>query len=135
MINAGKCCHHNCGVDIWLPEALYEAASRSPGPAGIHFFCGYGHSQFYVIGETEADKLRRERDRLAQRVAERDDEIKRQRELRKDTERQLSATRGVVTRIKNRVGHGVCPCCNRTFGDLSRHMATKHPTYAAAAAE
>ena len=105
------------------------------GPNGIHFYCGYGHSQHFIVGETEAEKLRRERDRLAQRLAERDDEIKRQRELREGTERQLSATRGVVTRIKNRVGHGVCPCCNRTFGDLSRHMATKHPTYAAEAAE
>ncbi len=86
-------------------------------------------------GETAEQKLRRERDRLAQRIAERDDEIRRQCEMREATERQLSATRGVVTRIKNRVGHGVCPCCNRTFGDLYRHMSTKHPGYAAEAAE
>lgn len=41
--------------------------------------------------------------------------------------RQLSAARGQVTRIKNRVGNGVCPCCNRSFGNLHRHMQTKHP--------
>ena len=35
------------------------------------------------------------------------------------TKRQLFATRGIVTRIKNRVGHGVLlHACNRTFGDL-----------------
>ena len=37
--------------------------------------------------------------------------------------------------LQYRVGHGVCPCCNRTFGDLYRHMSTKHPGYAAEAAE
>lgn len=31
--------------------------------------------------------------------------------------------------IKKRVGNGVCPCCNRTFENLSRHMSCKHPEY------
>lgn len=131
MKNAGPC--YRCKCELWIPDALYEAAQHGRGK--VEFFCAYGHGQVFSVGESEETKLRRERDRLAQRLAERDDEIKRQREMRYATERQLSATRGVVTRIKNRVGHGVCPCCNRTFGDLSRHMATKHPTYAAEAAE
>lgn len=38
--------------------------------------------------------------------------------------------RGVVTKTKNRIGKGVCPCCNRTFVELARHIATKHPDYA-----
>lgn len=130
MINAGPC--YRCKTDVHLPDHLYRAAKDSPR---ISFWCPYGHEQHFREGETEEQKLRRERDRLAQSVAERDDEIRRQRGLREATERQLSATRGVVTRIKNRVGHGVCPCCTRTFNDLSRHMATKHPTYAAEAAE
>ena len=45
------------------------------------------------------------------------------------TQRRLSATQGVLTRTKNRVARGVCPCCNRSFQDLMRHMATKHPEY------
>jgi hypothetical protein len=118
---------------MWIPDELNTAALAARNE--IPFFCAYGHKQYYIEGESEETKLRRERDRLAQRVAEKDDEIKRQRDLREGTERQLSATRGVVTRIKNRVGHGVCPCCNRTFGDLSRHMMTKHPAYAVEAAE
>jgi hypothetical protein len=129
--NAGPC--YTCKSEIWLPDALYEAAQHGRGK--VEFFCPYGHAQVFAVGETEEQKLRRERDRLTQRLAEKDDEIRRQRELREGTERQLSATRGVVTRIKNRVGHGVCPCCNRTFQDLSRHMSSKHPTYAAEAAE
>lgn len=129
-INVGKCCR--CGCEMALPLELHHAAKRSPD---ILFYCPYGHPQHYPAGETEADKLRRERDRLAQRVAERDDEIRRQRERAEGLDRRLAATRGVVTRIKNRVGHGVCPCCNRTFEDLARHMASKHPTFSAEAAE
>jgi len=98
------------------------------------FYCPSGHPQSYQH-ESNEEKLRRERDRLAQRIAERDDEIKRQRELREATERQLSAARGRVTKIKNRVAKGVCPCCNRQFSNLHRHMTTEHPTFAAEAAE
>ena len=118
-----------CGCLFGLSRFLYDARRADKGT----FYCSNGHPRGYL--ESEADKLRRERDRLTQRLAEKDDEIKRQRDLREGTERQLSATRGVLTRIKNRVGHGVCPCCNRSFGDLTRHMKTKHPTYAAEAAE
>lgn len=131
MKNVGLCC--TCKCEMWIPDALYEAADRGRGKIGFH--CAYGHSNVFAVGESEETKLRRERDRLAQRIAERDDEIARQRQLREETERRLSATKGVVTQIKNRVGHGVCPCCNRTFGDLARHMAHQHPTYAAEAAE
>jgi hypothetical protein len=131
MKNAGPCCQ--CKSEIWLPDALYEAAQHGRGT--VTFYCPYGHPQVFAKGETDLDKMRRERDRLAQQVAERDDEVRRQRELREGTERQLSATRGVVTRIKNRVGHGVCPCCNRTFENLARHMASKHADYAQEAAE
>ena len=45
-------------------------------------------------------------------------------------ERRLSATKGVVTRMKNRVSRGICPCCKRHFTNLERHMDTKHPSYA-----
>ena len=100
---------------------------------GESFFCPNGHSAAYK--ETEADKLRRERDRLTQRLAEKDDAIARQRNLREAAERQLSAARGRITKIKNRVSKGVCPCCNRQFSNLHRHMTTEHPTFTAEAAE
>lgn len=44
---------------------------------GQTFYCPNGHS--LTFGDTELDKLRRERDRLAQRVAEKDDAIARAR--------------------------------------------------------
>ena len=121
-----------CKSQFWMPPDLDAAARRD---SKIRVFCAHGHSGSFPEGETEEAKLRRDRDRLAQRVAEKDDEIKHQRELREGTERQLSATRGVVTRIKNRVGAGVCPCCTRSFSNLRRHMETRHTDYRAEAAE
>jgi hypothetical protein len=111
---------------------LYGAAKKS---TEISFFCAYGHSAIFKEGETEETKLRRERDRLTQQLAEKNDEINRQRELREAAERRTSAAKGQITKIKNRVGHGVCPCCNRTFENLQRHMTSKHPTFTAEAAE
>lgn len=28
---------------------------------------------------------------------------------------------------QTRIGAGICPCCNRTFSQLARHMQSKHP--------
>ena len=39
------------------------------------------------------------------------------------------AHKGHLTRVKNRVSKGVCPCCKRTFENLARHIANKHPDY------
>lgn len=119
---------YKCKTQMWIPDALNEAAKARRGPSGIHFWCPYGHDQHYVEGESDETKLRRERDRLLQRIAERDDEIK-------ALENRRRAAVGQVTKLKNRVGNGVCPCCNRTFENLHRHMATQHPTFTAEAAE
>jgi hypothetical protein len=133
VVATGPCCR--CGAPIRLPGELYRSAKRSPA---ISFWCAYGHEQHFPAGETEADKLRRERDRLTQKLAEKDDDIarerrmrEREREEREAAERRASAARGQVTKLKKRASNGVCPCCNRTFGDLARHMATKHPTFLA----
>jgi phage/plasmid primase-like uncharacterized protein len=117
---------------VWIPDALFDAAKRSEK---VGFYCSYGHPLVFMEGESDLDKMRRERDRLAQQLAQRDDRIREEREARETAERRAAAARGLVTKIKNRVGHGVCPCCNRTFSDLARHMAGKHPGYVAEAAE
>lgn len=121
----------SCKCEFGFPDALEETARASEA---ITFYCPYGHPNCYRAGETEADKMRRERDRLTQRLAEKDDEIARQRSLRETAERSASAMKGQVTRIKNRVGNGVCPCCNRSFTNLERHMHTQHPDFTKPAA-
>jgi hypothetical protein len=112
---------------MWIPAALYTAARRS---SGIAVFCPYGHSLHYPEGENEETTLRRERDQLRQRIAQRDDEIRHQKERAETAERSAVAYKGQVTKIKRRTLAGVCPCCTRTFQNLARHVATKHPGYA-----
>ena len=44
-----------------------------------------------------------------------------------ETTAELDKTQKAAKRVRTRVQKGVCPCCNRTFINLGRHMATKHP--------
>lgn len=93
----------------------------------MSFHCPNGHAQHYTAEKSEREQLRRERDRLKYDAARLEDEAREAREEADAARRSAAAMKGVATRMKNRVKHGVCPCCNRTFADLARHMATKHP--------
>jgi hypothetical protein len=88
-------------VLYYFPEKWCENAEN----AAKHWKRPNGYGQ--VFADSEADRLRRERDRLTQRLAQKDDEIKGQRVLREAAERRTAAARGQITKIKNRVGHGV----------------------------
>lgn len=116
------CC--NCGVPFGMQPGYIEHLRESHA----WFYCPNGHRQHYAA-ETEAEKLRRQRDQLQQRLAQRDDEIEFQRKGREHAERSAAAFKGQVTKLKKRGAAGVCPCCNRTFQNLGRHMATQHPDY------
>ena len=107
----------NCHVEFAIRPS-HDASLRKHGD---DFYCPNGHTLTY--GEGEADKLRRERDRLKQRLAQKDDTIQ-------HLEGSIAAHKGQITKLKNRASKGVCPCCNRTFQNLARHMKTKHPDYA-----
>lgn len=120
----------SCGVTYGLSEE-YEARRRKDGRS---WKCPNGH----FVGYTKSDL---DREREAREAAEREAaaaaaearaarrQLKDERTRHESTRRSLSATKGVVTRVKRRVGKGVCPCCNRTFRDLARHMESKHPEY------
>jgi hypothetical protein len=105
-----ECCA--CGVKFGMLEA-YQKKKRETKDT---FHCPNGHPQHYT-GETEADKLRRERDRLQQQIACVEDE-------------KIAAQRK-VKRLEKRAAAGTCPCCQRTFGNMGRHMKTKHPEFVA----
>lgn len=124
------CARDDCGLVFAVPS-FWQQRKRE---THTDFYCPNGHVQRYLT-KSDAEKLR---DELAAQKAEtervrasRDEEAR----IRRGVERRLTATRGVVTRTKRRVGHGVCPCCNRSFSALARHMATKHPEYADAGPE
>jgi hypothetical protein len=103
--------------------------SREARENGKQVFCPMGHT--WVCGKTEAQILRDKLDReKAARAHERSQADQRQAELRDQrdaAERSARGHKGAHTRTKNRVRRGVCPCCNRHFENLQRHMDTKHP--------
>jgi len=116
--------HHCwCGIAHAIPANLSRRASEE----GVDVYCPLGH--VWVIKDTEIKKLRR---KLAAEEAARADEERRRRaaqDLLRAEERSHAATRGHLTRTKKRIGNGVCPCCNRHFTDVEKHMASQHPDY------
>lgn len=105
-----------CAIPFAIPSDLYQGATQD----GRWFWCPNGHRiHFY---ETENQKLQ---DELARAKTG----LIRERQDREAAERSNAALRGVVTRTKKRVGKGVCPCCNRHFANVQRHMEGQHPDY------
>lgn len=112
-----------CGMRHAVPEELYSFQRRQHenGRDVTVIYCPLGHTHI-PAGEGAAAKLRRQLERANQRAqAERD--------LREDTERRLAAQKGATTKARNRAAAALCPCCNRSFVQLRRHMSTKHPDY------
>ena len=105
-----ECC--NCGVLFAMTAEFAKDRHRRKEAAS--FYCPNGHAQHYM-GKTDAQKLREAEAALS---AERDQRLAAERELR---------------RIGQRAKGGACPCCKRTFVQLSRHMKAKHPDYPPAA--
>lgn len=116
-----------CFIHYAAPKAMWDKRLRDGG----HWYCPNGHQLIFT--ETEADKakaeaarLRAERDQLKQNEAWYEDRLKAERKEKAGLKRQLKT-------VHTRVGNGVCPCCNRTFANLQRHMAGKHPDFKQAA--
>lgn len=118
------CC--SCAMRFAVPHKWQAEREQDH----VTFFCPNGHPQSYV-GETDAEKFRRERDRLAQRIAQRDDEIAQWKATADEQARQRAEVEKRLKRVAKRTSAGTCPCCNRTFSALARHMQTKHPAFIA----
>lgn len=116
-----------CGVVATCPTELFDQQRRSGG----YHACPNGHKWGWDKEDSEDAQIRRERDLLKQKLAQRDDEIARQKRMREEAEKTASVRKGQVTRLKNRAAAGVCPCCNRTVSQMARHMASKHPGFKA----
>ena len=119
-----KMCCWNCGITYAMPERFQRERLENGGS----FYCPSGHSAAYM--DSAVKKLQR---KLNQEIASHDrtrTSLTSHREWVKDAERRVSAHRGVATKLRKRAANGVCPCCTRTFVNLKRHMAAKHPGYA-----
>jgi hypothetical protein len=104
-----------CGLRFYVP-GVWEAARRNDRR---DFVCPNGHQLAFGI-HSEVERLKKE-------IAK-EQERRRWAEERAETlERSRAAIQGQVTKLKNRAAAGLCPCCNRSFQNLARHMKTRHP--------
>ncbi len=118
-----------CGATFGLPLSFYqhwETFSAQDATVRIHCAC-CGHKWYRGDGPLQRleKQLASERAAHDQTRAARDAA----RAQREAANRRAAAARGQVTKIRNRVGNGVCPACSRTFQNLARHMACKHPEF------
>ncbi len=108
---------HQCGecfVTFSMTRAFYNKRKEDRKT----WYCLNGHPRAFN-GPTEAEKLRQELERQRQRF-----EAESARASRLASERDQVAR--AHNRMRSRVMNGVCPCCNRTFQNLMRHMKTEH---------
>lgn len=118
-----------CGIIFGL-ESRHQTELRRSHKT---FWCPGCGSRLHYDSETDAEREARLRkaaeDKLVRERASFDQERARLKEIVNLKESQRRAEKGAKTKLKKRVAAGVCPCCNRTFSQLSRHMETKHPEY------
>lgn len=106
-------CCGSCGIEFSVPDVFYtERLNR-----GGNWYCPNGHSRAFK--ESQVDKLRRERDSLQQQIAR----------VEEEKRMELAAKEREIKRIKKRTAAGTCPCCRRTFSNMSEHMKHQHPDY------
>lgn len=114
-LNALECAV--CGVFF----AITDRFEHSRRKTGDDFYCPNGHTNVYRDSLTEKlKKAQAELDQKTRELTEAKCQTLRERTAREEKERELK-------RQTRRVSNGVCPCCNRSFTNLRRHMATKHP--------
>ena len=115
-ITCGGCCMTFAVPDVLMRRYRQEGITlKCPNPA-----CPWGgmvsraSENTKLKEELEATKRRLEFERLGRQAAEGAAEKERRK----------------VRKLERRAKGGACPCCNRSFVALARHMKTKHPDFA-----
>lgn len=103
----------NCGL-CGATYAINERYRQQCYDHGRSWNCPYCKANWGYQG-SEIDRLKKqlqEKTELQERTLSRLNESERERE-----------------KANKRTKAGVCPCCNRTFKQLARHMETKHKDF------
>ncbi len=109
----------NCGVQFAIPTQLNHQLRQTKAT----FYCPNGHGQIY--SESEVDRLKLQLEAAEQREKQARAEAAQARTRADNAEGREMMAKKKLARVKN----GVCPCCNRSFVALQRHMKTKHPEF------
>lgn len=113
------CC--NCGIPFGVPSMWKESRLEDK----VSFFCPNGHRQSYT--KSTAQKLRERLEAKESELAKQKHRAEVEKVRTYEARRQRDRTRKSHRKMRDRVNNGVCPCCNRTFQNLLKHMRTQHP--------
>ncbi len=104
-----------CGTTFAIPVHFYKELHSSKRT----WTCPNGHQRVFLAESVEA-QLKKELATEKQRreMAEREVAMEKKR---------VEYAENVTKRLRKRIANGMCPCCKRSFQNLRRHMATKHP--------
>lgn len=119
----------NCGV-CGATYAINERYRLKKKENGGGWHCPYCQTSWGYFGKTDFQLEREKRELLEQQLHRERASHDQTRADRDAAKRREAAQKAAKTRIKNRVGKGVCPFCNRTFQNLQRHMQSQHPGFA-----
>lgn len=104
----------SCGI-CGASYAINERFRRDCEEKGRSWHCPYCSTDWgYAEGENV--RLKRELEQAQVQLRASKCETMAEHQHREKAEKKL-----------RRVSNGVCPCCRRSFGNLARHMKTKHP--------
>ena len=118
------CCE--CGVEVALPDNFEEHRRRDHR----RWYCPNGHPQHFR-GESDVERLMKQVEAETKKRQWAEQAQKRAEEAEAAALRKATAAKKKLKAQTKRVANGVCPCCQRSFTNLRRHMATKHPERAA----
>lgn len=106
-----------CNARFAVPTTSYDKWQKLRDRTT--FWCPHCGSARHFIGESpEQKKLRAAEERLQQ-----------ERARANVAEHREARTQKQYRRMRSRVRNGVCPCCNRSFEALARHMQSQHPEF------
>lgn len=123
VVSMGPCCR--CGEAIYAPAAVKDVYLRNHQ----NFYCIHGHGQHYSEGKSREQKLQEQLDDMQRRAQRAEQRVAQESDRAEHHKARAASYKGQVTKIKKRVGAGICLCCNRHFENLARHMAGQHPDF------
>lgn len=107
---------YQCAIPFGIPSDFKDSC-LAEGDKKL-FYCPNGHGQVYTKSNSQKLQEKFDKEKL---------ELEQQNKNIADMMLDARSERDKLQKQLNRVHNGVCPCCNRSFVNLQRHMKTKHP--------
>lgn len=111
-----------CGVSFGLPTNWIEGR-RSDHKT---WYCPNGH-QRYFPSKSKEEELQAELKRVRGIAEMERRNSARLHEDKQRLKRQVSAQKGVATRLKNKAIAGICAFCAHEFPNVAEHVKAEHP--------